>query len=172
MSIAVSGPAVLLNYPRMFFSSEARQWMGFQPEYAPNLRGLVSVLGAHLPSAMHWSIVGGLSLAVLWIAARIWNENEFEISFCTAVIATILTGVHGFVYDLSLLLLPIAIAIGELAKRNELLRDLPLNIALIVLFIPPVHHVLIVWHVYALMSLVLLVIFERLARLAAGKVAN
>lgn len=161
--------SVLLAYPRMFLDPGARQLMGFQPEYAPTLRGLVALLGgSRIPAAIQISIVAVFSAVILWLTARRWNDAKFELSFSAAVIATLLTGVHAFVYDLSLLLLPVAIAIGELARRNQLLRDTPLNVALVALFVPPVHHVLIVYRVYALMSLAVLVLFVAMTRKTAG----
>jgi hypothetical protein len=90
------------------------------------------------------------------VTAKKWNDNELDISFSAATVATLLTGFHLFVYDLSLLLLPVCLVCGELAKRKALLRSTILNATLVVLFVPLVHHLLIVSHLYALMSLVLL----------------
>lgn len=172
ISLLVSSPSALISYPHMFFESGARQLMGFQPEYAANIRGLVYLVGSKkMPTALTGSIVGALSVFLLWTTATTWTDQEFELSFSAAVLATLLTGFHSFVYDLSLLLLPVAIAIGELAKRPNLLRNTPLNAALIVLFVPSVHHFLIVYHVYALMALALVVLFAVMTKSALRPVA-
>jgi hypothetical protein len=152
ISVLVCGPGVLATYPKMFLNSQYRALMGFQPEYAANIRGLVYLITpGKIPVAISGAVVAALSAFLLWVTAKLWKDNEFDLCFSATVIATLLTGYHSFVYDLSLLLLPVAIVCGELAKRKMLLSNLPLNAALVVLFVPPVHHVLIVYHIYALM---------------------
>jgi hypothetical protein len=134
--------------------------MGFQPEYAANFRGLVFLLtGGKLAATPSAIVVAFVSALLLWVIAKKWNDNELDISFSAATVATLLTGFHLFVYDLSLLLLPVCLVCGELAKRKALLRSTTLNATLIVLFVPLVHHLLIASHLYALMSLVLLTLF-------------
>jgi hypothetical protein len=163
VSVSVSGPAVLAVYPAMFLNTKYRMLMGFQPEYAANIRGLVYVMTrARLP-VVSGVLVGLASAFLLWVTARIWNDNEFELCFSAAVIAALLTGYHSFVYDLSLLLLPVAIVCGELAKRKTLLSNRTLNATLILLFVPFVHRVLIGYHVYALMCVVLVALYVNVA---------
>jgi phosphatidylserine synthase len=160
VSMLVSGPGVIATYPRIFLDRNYRALMGFQPEYAANIRGFVYLIGgSKIPVAISGAVVAGLSAFVLWITARVWNDNLLDLSFSAAVIAVLLTGFHSFVYDLSLLLLPVSIVCGELAKRKTLLRQTPLNTALIILFVPPIHHLLITYHVYALMCVILLMFF-------------
>jgi len=170
ISMLVSGPGVIVAYPKMFLDSQARSLMGFQPEYAANIRGLVYLTaGGRIPGAMSGGIVAAISAVLLWITAWRWNDKEFELCFSAAVVATLLTGFHAFVYDLILLLLPVTITIGELAKRKALLRNLPLNLALVVLFIPPVHHFLIACHLYALMGMLLVALFAVLIKATAHR---
>jgi len=168
MSMLVSGPGVIATYPKMFLDSQSRALMGFQPEYAANVRGLVYLLTpGKIPAAISGAVVAALSAWLLWVTARIWKDGEFDLCFSAAVIATLLTGYHSFVYDLSLLLLPVAIVCGELAKRKILLSSLPLNAALVALFVPPVHHLLIVHHIYAFMCVPVAVLFVSVIRIAA-----
>jgi len=58
-----------------------------------------------------------------------------------------------FIYDLTLLLLAIAITCGELARRRTLLGQRSLAGILIIFFVPPLHYLLTVEHMYALMSI-------------------
>lgn len=170
LSLAVSGPHVVRSYAHLFMDPGYRKLMGFQPEYAANIRGLVYVLGgSRIPGVASAALVLLLSLLLLWRAATAWNDGEPGLSFSAAVIAVLLTGVHLFVYDLCIVLLPVAIVCGELAKRQALLSNAALNVTLIVLFIPLVHHLLIIKHVYALMALALLVIFVVVRRAALAK---
>jgi hypothetical protein len=108
----------------------------------------------------------------LWVTARIWKDNEFDLCFSAAVIATLLTGYHAFVYDLSLLLLPVAIVCGELAKRKILLSNLTLSSTLVVLFAQPIHYVLMTHHIYALMCLPAVVLFVSVVRIVARQPAE
>jgi hypothetical protein len=160
VSLLVLGTSAITSYPAMFLNEGYRRLMGFQPEYAANIRGLVHLLaGGKVSAAIAGAIVALASLAICWRVAAVWDETQLELCFSAAVIAVLLTSVHSFVYDLSLLLLPIAIICAELARRQALLRNTPLNVCLILLFIPSVHHLLINYRVYSLMSLVLLVLF-------------
>jgi hypothetical protein len=157
----------------MFLNSQYRMLMGFQPEYAANIRGLVYLIaGDKIPVAISGAVVAALSALLLWVSARTWKNNEVEFGFSAAVIATLLTGYHSFVYDLSLLLLPVAIVCGELAKRKILLSNLTLNSTLVVLFVQPLHHLLIVQHIYALMCVPVVVLFVCVVRIAARQPAE
>jgi phosphatidylserine synthase len=173
VSMLVSGPGVLTSYPAMFLNSQYRMLMGFQPEYAANIRGLVYLITpGNIPVAISGAVVAALSAFLLWVTAKLWKDTESDLCFSATVIVTLLTGYHAFVYDLSLLLLPIAIVCGELAKRKMLLSNLPLNAALVVLFVPPVHHLLIVQHVYALMCVPVVVLFVCVVTVTARQPAN
>jgi len=165
LSLAVSGPHVIRSYAHMFLDPGYRKLMGFQPEYAANFRGLVFVLGgSRISPIASAAILSILSVVLVWRTATTWDNSELGLSFSAAVIAALLTGVHSFVYDLCVVLLPVAIVCGELAKRQALLKNWVLNVTVTVLFIPLVHHLLIVKQVYALMALVLLALFVIVSR--------
>jgi hypothetical protein len=173
ISVLVGGPGVLATYPKMFLNSQYRALMGFQPEYAANVRGLVYLITpSKIPGAISGAVVAASSGFLLWVTARRWRDNEFNLSFSAAVIAALLTGYHAFVYDLSLLLLPVAIVCGELAKRKILLKSLLLNAVLVVLFVPPVHHALIVYHAYALMCVPAVALFVSVVTVATPRPAE
>ena len=173
ISVLVSGPGVLASYPAMFLNSKYRMLMGFQPEYAANIRGLLYLITpSKIPGVISGAVVAALSAFLLWVTARIWRDSEFELFFSAAVIAALLTGYHSFVYDLSLLLLPVAIVCSELAKRKILLSNLTLNGALIVLFVQPIHYVLMTHQIYALMCVPVVVIFVTVVKIAARQPAE
>jgi len=173
VSVLVSGPDVLAAYPAIFLNSKYRMLMGFQPEYAANIRGLVYLITrGKIPVAISAVLVTALSLFILWVAARSWRDRELELCFSAAVIAALLTGYHSFVYDFSLLLLPISIVCGELAKRKMLLSNLTLNTTLVVLFVQPVHYMLIVHHIYAVMCVPVVVLFVSVVKVAARQLPH
>jgi hypothetical protein len=157
----------------MFLNSKYRMLMGFQPEYAANIRGLIYLIApSKIPGAISGVVVATLSAFLLWVTVRIWRDSEFELCFSAAVIAALLTGYHSFVYDLSLLLLPVAIVCGELAKRKILLSNLTLNGALIVLFVQPIHYVLMTHQIYAVMCVPVVVLFVTVVKIAARQPAE
>jgi len=173
ISVLVSGPGVLASYPAMFLNSKYRMLMGFQPEYAANIRGLIYLITpSKIPGAISGAVVAALSAFLLWVTVRTWRDSEFELCFSAAVIAALLTGYHSFVYDLSLLLLPVAIVCGELAKRKILLSNVTLNGALVVLFVQPIHYVLMTHQIYALMCVPVVVLFVTVVKIAARQPAE
>jgi hypothetical protein len=155
VSVWVSGPNILIDYPKMFIDSPYKPLMGFQPEYAANVRGLVYLISPAKLQGVGVGLVVVVSAGMLWFTAKNWRDDQFELSFSAAVLAALLTGFHSFVYDLSLLLLPSAIVCGELARRGTLMANRALTFSLIVLFVPPIHFALATLHVYALMAIVL-----------------
>jgi hypothetical protein len=173
LSVLLCGPAVLISYPAMFLNSGSRALMGFQPEYAANIRGLIYlVTPASVPSVIPGIAVALLSAFLLWITANEWNDSEFELCFSIAVIASLLTGYHLFVYDLSLLLLPVSIVCGELASRNRLLKNAALNVTLLVLFLQPIHNVLATHHIYAVMCVPVVGLLFGVRKIVSRKVIS
>ena len=60
LSLVVSGPGVVLSYPAMFLNPRHRLLLGFQPQYAANIRGFVFLLtNGRLPDA----VAGALAFA-------------------------------------------------------------------------------------------------------------
>jgi hypothetical protein len=173
ISMLVSGPGVIATYPKLLLSSSYRAVMGFQPEYTANIRGLVYLITPDkIPVAISGAVVAALSAFLLWRTAKLWRDSEFDLCFSAAVIATLLTGYHSYDYDLSLLLLPVAVVCGELAKRKILLSTRTLNTALIVLFVQPIHYGLLTHHIYALMCLPVVVLFVVVIKIAERQPAE
>jgi hypothetical protein len=170
ISVMMSGPGILASYPAMFLNSKYRMLMGFQPEYAANIRGFIYLIApSRTPAALTGAVIAALSAVLLWVSANRWNDSEWEFSFSAAVIAALLTGYHSFVYDLSLVLLPVAIVCGELAKRRLLLSNLTLNVVLIVLFVQPLQYTLMTYRIYAIVCLPLVMFFIVVVRMAARR---
>jgi hypothetical protein len=154
VSIGISGFQVIAAYPRfLFFDSAYQKVAGFNPKYMPNIRGLLYlIVDGRLGKPAFGLLVAIFSALVLWMAAKNWRDEELGLSFSAGLIATLLSSYHLYNYDLTLLLLPIAIVCGELATRGRLLSATALNVALIALFIPPLHRLLLLHSIYALMS--------------------
>ena len=162
VSIAISSYRVLVAYPKLLFMNRAYQHIGgFDPAFMPNVRGFLYLLGGReLPASVFALGVTVVSLFLLWFAARNWRDEQLGLSFSLCVFAALLASYHLYNYDLSLLLLPISIVSGELAKQNRLLcAPVIFTTALIVLFVPPVHYLLLRWSLYALMFIPIAILF-------------
>jgi hypothetical protein len=97
---------------------------------------------------------------VLWLVAKNWRDEQLGLSFAAALFATLLVSYHLYNYDLTLLLLPIAILCGELARRERPLSSQPyLGAALVILFIPPLHRLFLLHSLYALMAIPIVGLF-------------
>jgi hypothetical protein len=162
ITIAISGTGVLREYPRvLLFDSPYWQIMGFNPEFTPNIRGFLYLLEKGMPpSHIFGWLTAIFSALALWWAAKNWRDDRFEWSFSASLLATVLASYHLYNYDLTLLLLPIAIVCGELAQRMRLLSgNRFLTVVLVILFLPWVHFFLLTHAIYALMSVPVLVLF-------------
>ncbi len=168
LTIAVSGFGVLREYPRvLLFDSAHRQIMGFNPEFTPNIRGFLYLLAKGRPSYVFSGLTAIFSVLALWWAAKNWRNDRFEWSFSASLLATLLASYHLYNYDLTLLLLPVAIVCGALAQRMRLLESNAfLTTVLAILFLPWVHFFLLKQAIYALMSIPILVLFFVVVRLA------
>ena len=167
ITIVISGIGVLREYPRvLLFDSTHRQIMGFNPEFTPNIRGFLYLLEKGRPSHIFSWLTAVFSILALWWAAKNWRNDRFEWSFSASLLATLLASYHLYNYDLTLLLLPIAIVCGELARRMRLLQgNVFLTSVLVILFLPWVHFFLLKQAIYALMSIPILVLFFIVVRL-------
>ena len=165
VSVAISGVPVLIAYPKLLLFDQTFQQLG-GGEYIPNIRGILHVISRGQGGVALNLLVAAASLLALWLAAKNWCEEELPFSFSTAVVATLLASYHLYTYDLTLLLLPIALVCGELAQRKRLRSSPPpFTAALVLLFVPPLHLWLIVHGLYALMCVPIAVLFYWTMRL-------
>jgi hypothetical protein len=162
-SVGISGVHALIDYPHfLFFDPVFRQFSGYAPQFMPNLHGLLYLaLHTMFPKTLPGLSTGVFTLAAIWLTAKNWREDHIELSFAASLLAVVLCGFYLYNYDLSLLLLPIAILCGELAARGELWNSRVLTAALIMLFVPPLHLLLATRGVYALMAIPVILLWKR-----------
>lgn len=173
LSLAISGRDALSTYPRLLFQEKIFQTLG-DLAYVPNIRGLLAMFFSHRASPIFMIAVAAFSVIVLWIAARNWRQDRLPLSFSCALFAALLASYHLYTYDLSLLLLPIALLLTEVrGLRPSLPRQLPAFFfgCVLLLFIPPLHLWLIVHRLYVLMVIPIAGLFATSLQLsrATGK---
>jgi len=174
-SIGVSGIQALAEYPRvLLFDRTYQEITGFASEYSPNIRGVLYLLiHGRFGSLVFGMLVAVFSGLALWLAARTWRDEQLGLSFSAAILATLLASYHLYNYDLTLLLLPISIVCGELARREKLLSSpTAFSAALVILFIPPLHRLLLLHGIYALMVIPILGLFWTMLRLTRSAIRD
>jgi hypothetical protein len=91
-----------------------------------------------------------LSLFTLYLALESWRQAEaarekFDLAFSVTLIATVLVGYHSFIYDLTVLLIPLAVTLSLLIRLPSMPRLLRtgLVIPVFALFCTPLY--LLLW---------------------------
>jgi hypothetical protein len=166
LSVAVVGWETTLSYPSYVWHVEQsmEQRRTIIPIGVPNLRGLLdSVPGLFISKTLRGGILALISTALLFFTAFKWAKTGagmFDLRFCLYVVVTLLVGYHAFAYDLSLLVLPIALLANYLLERGQISvhsRVFQLG-SLFLLFFTPLQMLLLFRNGrYSLMALVLLV---------------
>jgi Glycosyltransferase family 87 len=169
VSILVMGWNAALNYPAYVWHVEQtmEKRKTAVPIGMPNLRGLIDALSERvLSKTARGSLVAMVSIALIIFAALRCRGRNFDLGFSLAVITTILVGYHAFVYDLSLLLLPIALLANYSLQQAGLdRRSFALLAPIAVLFLTPLHMLLALnSDRYSLMALPLIVSAWLIAR--------
>ena len=173
ISVLVTGWAGLLDYPKYVWSAE------HNPQFAwnnsdgntPNLRGVISALLPLGPTVRQVTTVF-VSLAILLLAGNATRKSKASdpIAFAVALIAAELVSYHAFVHDLSLLYLPILIALNEAASPGKLSPALrkTLMVCSLIFFCSPLYMVLMLrYGQLQLLALVILIFFFTLLKLSA-----
>lgn len=88
------------------------------PDSMPNIAGLIYGCGARfLHSAVAFdALVGACSLALLVWCARSIRRGDEKLAFSIAILCGLLLSYHVLIYDLTLLLLPIALLAGRIHR--------------------------------------------------------
>lgn len=103
------------------------------PLSMPTLEGLLSALGTRLlPSTPALLIVGACSLGLIAACAFVIRHKEPQVAFAIAMLCAMLVSYHLYAYDLTLLLLPIAL-LGRRGHKIILLASFGLPIVIFML---------------------------------------
>src|SRR5215469_3458854 len=107
-SVAVSGWSGFRYYPKYVWMLERNGGYGaIEPADMPNVRGLVAAL---LPDSSRTALmaIAAVSIVILVLAGlafgRARRSGSLGLGFSLALVATVLTSYHAFMYDLALLL--------------------------------------------------------------------
>ena len=160
VSVTTIGWRETLEYPRFVWTIENRRNGVIAPVDMPNLRGLTSVVAGTLSSDWASVIAAALSAAaVVWAGLSCKRESgqeNLDLQFALAVVATMLASYHAYPYDLSLLLIAVALVANyqwQEPSRVSVLLWAPI----LLLFFSPLHLLLwLRWQKASLIALVLI----------------
>ena len=143
LSVWIAGPSQIGTYVYSLLSMSVKETPLDQARFAiypigmPNLRGLIFVLTASFLSRF-WvqalTAIGSLAV-LLWSTAAARNANRQQ-QFLIAITTAALLSYHIYIHDLSILLIPIAVALDQYLsgpKRDKALKAL----AAVIMFAGP-----------------------------------
>ena len=122
ISVAVVGWKAMAGYPAYVWRVE--NVLGAVSADMPSLRGFLdSMIGISFAPGFNMVVVALTSIALVIFAASFWkpanSDRQFDLCFSLCVTISVMVGYHAFIYDLSLLLLPLLI----LANRFREIRQ-------------------------------------------------
>jgi hypothetical protein len=122
ISIATVGWREFLDYPRYVWQLEQHLGRGaILPTAMPNLRGFVAIFTRD-GYALSLIFTFAASLFVLILAVHLFrcaeHAERLDLAFSVAVLVSVLVSYHAFMYDLSLLLLPILFMVNFAVSKN------------------------------------------------------
>jgi hypothetical protein len=153
ISVAVSGWYSVLHYPIYLLNVNRELGSGtITPLDMPNLRGLTAWLGIDGLGA------GTASLLIVAVAGitNLRKQIDFDSAFSISIAAALLAGYHTHIYDLALLVLPIALRLNFLLEEGEFRQYAPELGLLGLLVLSPLYLLLIRHQTANLLALPLL----------------
>jgi hypothetical protein len=122
ISIATVGWRGFLEYPNYVWQLEQHLGRGaILPTAMPNLRGFVAIFTRDgYPLSLVLTFAGSLFLLILAIHLfrRAEHPERLDLAFSVAVLVSVLVSYHAFMYDLSLLLLPVLFLVNLAVSKN------------------------------------------------------
>jgi len=178
LCVLVTGWTGLLSYPRYVWSAEHNPQFVWNHSdgNTPNLRGIICTL-LSVNSISKRVVILACSFLVVFLSWRAVRQagTSSPLSFAIAIVAAELVSYHAFVHDLSVLYLPILIAIEQLVSPAKIARAIrkTLTLCLLVFFGSPVYMVLMLRYGHLhLLAIVILVFFCTLLKLTFAPIAT
>ena len=136
----------LIEYPRYVLHINQLQPLHIiVPQNMPNLRGLLTGWG-FIPLPPFWveGLLAILSLVLLTWASRQWRPGDWgdigawNYGFSIALVSTFIVGYHSYSYDMSILLLPLLLALEHALGVRKQFR-IALTCIAAIMFLSPVY---------------------------------
>jgi hypothetical protein len=128
ISCVISGAGVLSGYPSYLLSLNHTAGVGVvTAQSMPNLRGLLTAFigRAPYPGAIHWLLLPA-ALAAIGFTGWRWRPSigrrfpGLAAGYCLALLVAILTSYYAYIYDMTLLIIPLVLFGGGFLDQPEL----------------------------------------------------
>lgn len=166
IGLAAVGWGGAVSYVRLMLDTIAHPgnpaYWAIQTSDMPSVRGVFSsLLGGRIGAGWIAGLIGVASAILILWAARPWRERESrqpdDLAFASAVIISLLTAPYMNPHDLSVLLLPVLLAIYSPRWPRGMRNGLLLKASMALIYIPFLYPVLVAWKRLDLLALVLAV---------------
>ncbi len=141
VSVGITGWEESLYYPKYVWHLEQVMGRGaIVPANMPNLRGFMAIVfrdGHPLPIALTLAGSGILLILGIRLFRLAETGGSLELAFSSALIIAVLVSYHAFIYDLSLLVLPILFIINADSLNSSRPGRWALTIPIALLFCSP-----------------------------------
>jgi len=128
VSCAISGVSVISTYPLYLLSLNRAPGVGVvTAQSMPNLRGLLTAFigRAPYPGAIHWLL---LPVALVAIGFAVWRWRPsirtgfagLASGYCLALLVAILSSYYAYIYDMTLLIIPLVLFGGGFLDQPDL----------------------------------------------------
>jgi hypothetical protein len=167
VSAGISGWGFLMEYPRFLVRIGDLPLAGIHPAQMANLRGIIGT------SAIAHGATAQLALTLIVSAALFWYAGSSarkmatkfpgaaDLAISTFLLAGILFSYNLSPHDLCVTLLPLGMFSQYLATQTGVRQWARIGFlcCLDVFFLPPLHVLLLAWHVYAYVGILILIMF-------------
>jgi len=171
-SVAISGWNVFTTYPHFLLHLREQPLAGAIPEAMANLRGMVHLLLRSDTSAPGIAVLLFLSAGLFGLTLWEWRRSGAsveggDLAFSNTIVFALLAGYHLNPHDLSLLLLPLALALRYLTAKGNFPAEsgqskvsrYVLGFVALALFLPPLHLLSLYLHAYVYVVVPLFALF-------------
>ena len=165
VSILISGWAVITGYPQFLLQLTALPLAGIHDAQKANLRGLFGLLlPGYEHTAFYLTLLSSAFVMYLSVHSSLLARQDFHstrLSLANTVFAAVLVGYHLSPHDLTILLLPMVLLVDYLLTTEGIPTKtrFVLFATLVVLFLPPLHLLLLRLHGYTYLCIPILVLF-------------
>lgn len=172
ISSAYFGWHIFTDYARFLQLLPQLPMSGVHWRAMGNVRGLVGFLASG-DTKTALAVIGFTSILLLAIGAWTWihfssSAYQDRLAYGNSVLIALLVGYHLSPHDLTLLLLPMAVVLDAAGSKPKTLRWFATSLVLVI-FLPPLHAILLAWKCYALMSLFVVALIVTTMKLAATR---
>jgi len=172
ISAAYFGWHIFIDYARFLQLLPQLPMSGVHWRAMGNVRGLVSFF-APGDTRTALVVIGSTSILLLTIGAWTWiryssSDYQDRLAYATSVLIALMVGYHLNPHDLTLLLLPMAVLLDAAGSRPRTIKWFAPALVLVI-FLPPLHAILLAWKCYALMSLFVMALIVTTLKLAATR---